>query len=33
MDILNPLLDKDFLRELDNFPTREIYAKIIALDL
>lgn len=28
----NPLIDKMFLRQLDEFPLREIYAKIIALD-
>ena len=33
MSILNPLLDKEFLKQLDNFPTREVYAKITALDL
>jgi hypothetical protein len=29
----NPLYDKDFLKELDNQKEREIYTKIIALDL
>ena len=28
---MNPLLDKDFLKELDNFNSREIYARITAL--
>lgn len=27
----NPLTDKEFLRQLDEYPLREIYAKIIAL--
>ena len=27
----NPLLDKDFLRELDAHRSREVYAKVIAL--
>lgn len=28
----DPLLDKDFLKQLDEQRTREIYAKVIALD-
>lgn len=28
---MNPLLDKDFLKELDNFNSKEIYARITAL--
>ena len=28
----NPLLDKDFLKELDQIPLKEIYAEIIALN-
>jgi hypothetical protein len=28
---MNVLLDKDFLKELDNFNSREIYARITAL--
>lgn len=27
----NPLIDKDFLRQLDEYPLREIYVKIISL--
>jgi hypothetical protein len=33
MSLLNPLLDKEFLQKLDSFPTREVYAKVVALDL
>ena len=28
---MNALLDKDFLKELDNYNSREIYARITAL--
>jgi hypothetical protein len=28
----NPMLNKEFLKQLDNYPEREIYAKIIALN-
>ena len=30
---MNPLLDRDFLKQLDNFNNREIYARITALDI
>ena len=28
----NPLLDKDFLIQLDELPVKEVYAEIIALN-
>ena len=31
-DIMNPLADKDFLRELDQNREREVFAKIISLN-
>ena len=30
---MNPLLDKEFLKQLDDFNNREIYARITALDI
>ena len=30
---MNPMLDKDFLKKLDNFNIREIYARATALDI
>lgn len=29
----DPMLDKDFLRALDEYPLREVYAKVVALNL
>lgn len=31
--MLNPLLDKNFLLELDEYHEKEVWAKIIALDI